>query len=64
MLTSMHFGGMWAVCRYWTRKNRSLIFMRKLAPCSRQRILKYWSPLTKELPLTFGKMLDWLENFI
>ena len=40
---------------YWTRKNRSLIFMRKLAPCSRQRILKYWSPLTKELPLTLGK---------
>ena len=30
MLTSTHFGGMWAVCRYWTRKNRSLIFMRKL----------------------------------
>lgn len=55
MLTSTHFGGMWAVCRYWTRKNRSLIFMRKLAPCSRQRILKYWSPLTKELPLTLGK---------
>ena len=44
MLTSTHFGGMWAVCRYWTRKNRSLIFMRKLAPCSRQRTLQCWNP--------------------
>ena len=50
------FGGMWAVSPLLERrKNRSLIFMRKLAPCSRQRILKYWSPLTKELPLTLGK---------
>ncbi len=29
---STHFGGMWVVCRCWTRKNRSLIFMRKLLP--------------------------------
>ena len=28
MPTSTHSGGMWAVCRCWTRKNRSLIFMR------------------------------------
>lgn len=40
---------------YWTRKNRSLIFMRKLAPCSRQRILKHWNPLMKEPPVTLRK---------
>ena len=46
---------MWVGCRYWMRKKRSLIFMRKLAPCSRQRILKRWNPLTKGLPATSGE---------
>ena len=29
MLTSTLSGGMWAVCRCWMRRNRSLIFMRE-----------------------------------
>ena len=55
MLTSTHSGGMWAVCRCWTSKNRNLSFTRKPALCSRQRILKRWNPLMKEFPATLGK---------
>ena len=64
MLTSTHFGGMWAVCRYWTRKSRKPDIHEETGSLLSTEDIEILESFDEGTAAYFGKMLDWLENFI